>query len=77
MRKLNTIAAAVSTAFLAGYGLPAQADIVAFGPAAYAESELIVSNFRLKSAITGDITAANFTNPQDRCARAVSDRQHQ
>ncbi|MBN8449234.1 MAG: PEP-CTERM sorting domain-containing protein [Candidatus Accumulibacter sp.] len=52
----------MSTAFLAGYGLPAQADIVAFGPAAYAESELIVSNFRLKSAITGDITAANFTN---------------
>lgn len=62
MRKLNTIAAAVSTAFLAGYGLPAQADIVAFGPAAYAESELIVSNFRLTSDTKGDIDKTNFTN---------------
>ena len=61
MRKLNTIAAAVSTAFLAGYGLPAQADIVAFGPAAYAESELIVSNFRLTSDTKGDIDATAFT----------------
>lgn len=62
MRKLNTIAAAVSTAFLAGYGLPAQADIVAFGPAAYAESELIVSNFRLTSDTKGDIDKTAFTN---------------
>jgi hypothetical protein len=77
MRKLNTIAAAVSTAFLAGYGLPAQADIVAFGPAAYAESELIVSNFRLTSAVTWRYRRDCLHEPQDRCARAVSDRQHQ
>ena len=64
MRKLNTIAAALGTAVLAGYGVPAHASIVAFAPAAYAESELIVSNFRLKSATKspGDVGPGDFTS---------------
>jgi len=53
MRKLSKVAAAVSTALLMSYGLTAQADIVAFTPAAYAESEMLVSNFRFLDSGTG------------------------
>lgn len=62
MRKLTKIATAVGSVLLVTYGLPAHADIIAFAPAAYAESELIVSNFRLKSATLGDIDKTHFTN---------------
>ena len=53
MRKLPTIAAAVSSALLLIYGATAQASIVAFAPSAYAESELLVSNFRFIDPGTG------------------------
>lgn len=48
MRKLTKIAAAVGSAFLLTYGATANAALVA--PAAYAESELIVTNFRIKNS---------------------------
>jgi hypothetical protein len=47
MRKLTTIAAAVSSALLVSYGTTALADITAFAPAAYAESKLSVTNFQI------------------------------
>ena len=53
MRKLTKVAAAVSTALLMSYGLTAQADIVPFTPAAYAESEMLVSNFRFLNSADG------------------------
>ncbi|TMQ74477.1 EDSAP-1 family PEP-CTERM protein [Candidatus Accumulibacter phosphatis] len=63
MRKLNSIAAAVSSALLMSYGAMAQADIVSLSPSAYAEAKLIVSNFRILGAtpdlITGAAVAGN------------------
>ena len=53
MRKLTKIAAAVSGALLLSYGAVAKADITPFTPAAYAESELLVSNFRFLNAADG------------------------
>jgi len=54
MRKLNTIAAALGSALLLAYGATARADIIAFTPSAYAESELMVSNFRFIDVSTGN-----------------------
>ena len=54
MRKLTKIAAAVGSALLVTYGASAQADITASTPSAYAESKLIVSNFLLTDANTGN-----------------------
>ena len=57
MRKLTKIAAAVSGALLMGSTLTAQA--VPFAPvAAYAEAELIVSNFQIQSATCNVATGA-------------------
>lgn len=53
MRKLTKVAAAVSSALLMGYGASASASIVAFAPAAYSESELLVSNFRFLNSADG------------------------
>lgn len=61
MRKLTKIATAVGSMLIVSYGLPAHANIIPFSPAAYAESELIVSNFRLTSATKGDIGKTDFT----------------
>lgn len=53
MRKFTTIAAAVSSLLLMGYGSTASADIIPFSPAAYAESELLVDNFVFTNVATG------------------------
>lgn len=53
MRNLTSIAAAVGSALLLTYGATAQASIVAFSPSAYAESELLVSNFKFIDPGTG------------------------
>jgi len=53
MPKLTSIAAAVGSALLLTYGATAQADISSFTPSAYAESELLVSNFRFIDHATG------------------------
>jgi hypothetical protein len=58
MRKLTKIAAAVSGALLLSYGAVAKADITFFTPAAYAEAELIVSNFRILAATPDGATGA-------------------
>jgi len=52
MSKLTKVAAAVSSALLMGYGVSANASIVAFTPSGYAESELLVSNFRFVNSGT-------------------------
>lgn len=48
------VATAVAAAALLGVGATAHADITAFTPAAYAESELLVSNFKFLDTLTGD-----------------------
>ena len=47
MRKLTLVAAAVSSALAMSYAITARADITRSAPAAYAESELLVSNFQI------------------------------
>lgn len=52
MRKITKIAAAVGSVLLMSYGAAAHADITAYTPSAYAESELHVNNFRFLDAST-------------------------
>lgn len=55
MRKLTKVAAAVSSALLMSVAFTARADITPFTPSAYAESELLVSNFQLVQAGGGSL----------------------
>lgn len=48
MRKLTMVAAALSSALVMSHALTARADITPFHPSAYAESELLVTNFQIR-----------------------------
>ena len=61
---LTKIATGVSAALLMSYGVTARADITALAPAAYAESELIVSEFKINATVNDFVSISNIVSAQ-------------